>query len=639
MLKEIGIFTTVVIVIASAESKISWDSIGGISHFKRLNVWHEETPRLSLEWKDKEDVYYSDYKLQKEYEKDLVGNSTPLTLQGSARYYMRDFDPDPTRDDINSKVSLGVQYRFLKGGLLSKSRKISTISRQLLQDSLLWVKKSEKEQYQQWRYQVASVANSRTYELQKRYTDFLKQYVAVVKKHYFNKKTTKERYEEISQLYHESRLLVELLESEKRVTSLALPLFYLKSSLSAVDTTTTDSLSFNTKTYGEMISLNASVAAEFYPRYDEAQGNLVAALQVSLPVAAIKKSNKSHENRVAHYASQISSRDIMERKEHFKRALVAYQEAASDFARISARIEKRKSAVEKEYFNITHFESTPDFLTLYRKIDVYYRSLFDHIEVKEKMLLKLITIAELHRSRDIMDIAESRTSKAAFTEMVRSGNRSLYVWKRAFDDTPPQFLIQFCVLRNIKRIYVSASRYTENSPAIKVLKSAGLVIIPLYSENSWSLTHKHERALERISALPDETQEIHLDIEPHALDNWREDEYQKLKEYVLLLSKIRKGFKGNISVSIPAIYPIEMYPEIYKYVDRVEFMIYGKSSSQTVQKLKQLYSSSIPTSLAVRTTDFENELAMEAFIEKVIAHGITNITLFDFGSYRELVTK
>lgn len=636
---KVGIFTFVVVLLLCAEPLIPLDSIDGIAHFNKLKLWFHETKSIPLEIESVDAQYMTEYRIQKEYERALLDAETPITMNSSLRYYMRDYDPDPSRDEINSKFSLGLQYRFLKNGLVDKKRKLETINVQLVEDSLLWAAKVTSRKYDAYRYEVILSAQDRVYELQVQYVAFLKSYVDLAKRHYFNKKLAKEKYEELLQLYEENKLLTELMQKRSTHEAASLPILVLKKELHSYENRSKSTTKEYQKRYREKISLNASIAGEIYPRYDDAIGNLVAGVQLSLPIAPVKKVNTSFDKRMKSFEKEQTKAAEHNARIEWERVQSEYYDAAADLARLLARESKRNLAVEREYFNITHFETTPDFLSIYRQIDTYFRAVGDLIELKKRVLLKLIRIAEMNESSDLLEIAEKRAQETTVADLVRNGERSLYLWRRSFDAITPQYLSKFCHLRNISRIYVSASRYKKSDPTIVSLEKSGLEIMPLYSENSWAKTEKHEKALQRIASLTKETKEIHLDVEPHALDNWRDNDYELLKEFVELLRKIRASYSGTISVSIPGIYPETYYPEIYQHVDRVEFMIYGKSKERTIEKLSQIIDTSITTSLAVRATDFANEQEMETFAEYALEQGVKHITLFDFASYRELVSK
>lgn len=638
-MQRVGIFTLFVVIALFAQSPIGLDSIKAVNHFNDVVQWYESGPVLSLNWFDDTATYSTAFKLKKEYQRDQIKATTPLSLQGGYRYYMRDFDIEPDEVEVNSKLSLGLQYRFLRGGLATKKNALQTIEEELKSDSLQWSDDQSVHVYNAWRYVIRKNCNARLYELYELYALFLESYKSVAAKHYFDKKMSKEHYEEVLTLKEESEILLNILKGSQSENALSLPLLSLVAEKCTLNYKSTSSSQYLKSRYIDRIALNATLTGEVYPRYEDSRGNLIAGLHFSMPLESVKKVENSHAKRLSQYDKRTQEHDLNRRKQMLELQLAEYHAAAADLSRVQSRVERRKKFVEKEFFNISYFEATPDFLALYNAVDLYTRSLIQLVEQKRRTMLKIVTIAEITGMKSVEQITEKQKERRKETLYVRKGNRSMYLWKRAFDNTSILYLKKFCHLRQIDRLYLSASRFSTSGKKIEALKESGLNVIPLFSENSWALKEKHEKALKKISNIADSVEEIHLDIEPHALEGWRDNNYEILDEFILLLQRIRGVYKGRISLSLPAIYPQNYYKKMYIHVDRIEYMIYGKSATNTFAKLESIVIGAPEYSLAVRISDFEDENNLEQFVDTLIKKGVKDFTLFDYESYKEMVSK
>jgi hypothetical protein len=117
---------------------------------------------------------------------------------------------------------------------------------------------------------------------------------------------------------------------------------------------------------------------------------------------------------------------------------------------------------------------------------------------------------------------------------------------------------------------------------------------------------------------------IHLDVEPHAMNDFDANRDKYYAMYVELLKKVKvycnqKGFK--LSVSIPVFYPENTLREIYAQADNVYIMAYEHPEAEyIVRKVKEEFSiAPEKTVIALRAKDFKNRTECEKLITELSA--------------------
>ena len=132
---------------------------------------------------------------------------------------------------------------------------------------------------------------------------------------------------------------------------------------------------------------------------------------------------------------------------------------------------------------------------------------------------------------------------------------------------------------------------------------------------------------------------IHLDIEPHTFDDFKENKEQYFKKYINVLKQAKQFADNNkleLSVSIPLSYPDEILNEINSVCNQVYLMAYENVdpdfiSRKTTEEKAILKNKCV---LALRTKDFDNRTSMdETFkklgFEKTAYHDLDDLIKFD----------
>jgi hypothetical protein len=132
---------------------------------------------------------------------------------------------------------------------------------------------------------------------------------------------------------------------------------------------------------------------------------------------------------------------------------------------------------------------------------------------------------------------------------------------------------------------------------------------------------------------------IHLDLEPHTLNGFKENKVAFFENYVTIIKQAKKfteDKKLELSVSIPLSYPENVLEELDKLCNNVYLMAYENVSADFIIK-KSAEEKAILKSkcvLALRTKDFENRMEMDQLFkklgfEKTAYHDLDDLIKFD----------
>lgn len=203
----------------------------------------------------------------------------------------------------------------------------------------------------------------------------------------------------------------------------------------------------------------------------------------------------------------------------------------------------------------------------------------------------------------------------------RTGRRALYIWSQEFRRRSNDFIIQLAQARKIERLIITAG---HNTPMEKVralqaqARGHDIATELLLASNHWVRSGGVERARTRIENLDLQGSALHLDVEPHGLDDFdqREDEY--LQRYLEVLRVARRVIgESELAVSVPLFWPDRVYQKIAEIADRVHLMAYGEK--ETRQRARQIlevgrYFSPEQRVVALRPEDFDGPWALDQAI-------------------------
>jgi len=279
----------------------------------------------------------------------------------------------------------------------------------------------------------------------------------------------------------------------------------------------------------------------------------------------------------------------------------------------------------------------------------------------------------------------------------RAGARSVYMWSKTFNAYPNDFLFSFLRSKGVQTVILSAGTKTDRNKMKAFLvnaKAAHIRIEMLFSDNHWLDAANYHTAVSRIISVAkldevlhqsmslrreegravqgrhlamqslgghsvrlSETDEdngayqqmgsgmIHLDIEPHAMDQYRGKPAEIQRVYMGMLTYLREQLPKSIkiSVSLPTNWQTADYQRIGELADHIYMMDYGSPKVERILRHLNAVRAAVPDArltLALRTKDFTSEWQMEQAFNAVAEQtSIRRFAIHAAGSYLHLSSE
>jgi len=256
----------------------------------------------------------------------------------------------------------------------------------------------------------------------------------------------------------------------------------------------------------------------------------------------------------------------------------------------------------------------------------YVRDIFDaELEVLELRRLKAEKLLALARVLHVDTISQYSVKADTDTlqTTIRKGKRWIYCWAKTVNTTNSDFLIQFLKVKEISGVYIAWSKSIPRDSLksfVTKAHAAGLRTQLMLHNISYLQPGNFTDVITAVEFSNELGMEgIHLDIEPHQEDNWRENDYSLLHEYSAFVQRVRNFFQGPLTAAIPVMYPRTVLEKLAPYLDRVVLMSYGIKTLEDLERRCedefQIFNGRY--SIGVRCSDFVTERLMEQYIDKV----------------------
>ena len=216
--------------------------------------------------------------------------------------------------------------------------------------------------------------------------------------------------------------------------------------------------------------------------------------------------------------------------------------------------------------------------------------------------------------------------------------RGVYIWSKTFEDYSRKTLLDRAAHFGCREIFLSYPKSMDPAAAFLFLRDAharGFIVHGVVTDTSWLDPSKRSAVTERIQeivALPFDG--LHVDIEPHTMDEWEDQQDLLTERFIDLLAHFRSSVPGNwqLSVALMPTFPETALARIYSLVDRVGAMIYGiESPERIIVKLNPfLKRGEEKTQLLLRPFDFDSPAELSRCINRVLrVTGIWKVAFHD----------
>ena len=203
----------------------------------------------------------------------------------------------------------------------------------------------------------------------------------------------------------------------------------------------------------------------------------------------------------------------------------------------------------------------------------------------------------------------------------RPGERSVYIWSEQFNRYSNAELFALFETKALKHALVSVGKKVNQKKLLEFMQEAAqhhVRVSQLLGEAKWALEKHHNHALAVVEARVQYGDAIHLDIEPHALAEYKANPKQVLQDLIKLVAAIRMQHPDiDLTISVPHHWPAEVLGALNNHVNRVYLMAYETSDADVISRRIKTVLASIPLNklvVALRHQDFNTELQLEAAI-------------------------
>ena len=269
------------------------------------------------------------------------------------------------------------------------------------------------------------------------------------------------------------------------------------------------------------------------------------------------------------------------------------------------------------------------------------------LDLQQQMYLQFLDIVLETPDADVLSIVKPYDVQKASLPG-DTAKLSMYIWSEAQAKYEVGYIEEYLHLNNVTNAIVSVrkdekfkakSRDIFNTFFVNDIRCEAMI-----SNNKLFLEASPVAYLEEVLRGIDLTKvaAIHLDVEPHTLDEWDANKAQYLQKYVECLKQTKAYCTAHgveLSVSIPVSYPEASLKEIYEYADNVYLMAYEHQDPVFLtKKMKEEFAvNSAKTTIALRAKDFKNRNEYDYLVKELTkSMSTTRFAMHDLETFVQL---
>ena len=218
----------------------------------------------------------------------------------------------------------------------------------------------------------------------------------------------------------------------------------------------------------------------------------------------------------------------------------------------------------------------------------------------------------------------------------------VYIWSACFEELGITKIARFIETKNIERIDLSYKPYSEREDVrdwTRKLIGQGKVVEIVLSEPSYIFPEKWFEVKSKLLSIFKSGYNVHFDIEPHILPDFKRNKDQYLKLFVALLTKahlIAMQYNKKTSVAISISHYKSVIDNIINNSDLVVFMAYGFKNTKKICRIVNPYEQE-KIALALRGKDFTREKELFQYINNIAKlSGIRIFIIHNLRQWKEL---
>ncbi len=282
----------------------------------------------------------------------------------------------------------------------------------------------------------------------------------------------------------------------------------------------------------------------------------------------------------------------------------------------------------------------------------YWDVVIEQLDLHQQLYLKLGEIRSFVPQENVLRFTrvwspESPIFNYNQEATIQEKQVGLFVWSKSWVDKKPQEVVQQIFNWQVDKVYLSpSSDPTDKSTfeeVVQLLSQKNIQVELLIGKNKWlfnSISQNIDSLFQLYGKLP--ISGLHLDIEPHAMDGFKENEKQYFELYQRRIQESHQAcskYKWTLGVSIPLFYDEIVLENLNQTVDEVVLMAYETKGPESIIRRSQeeLKIFGDKTSIALRAKDYETKLLMKSDFEAILLQlPSQKIAVHDFETYLPL---
>lgn len=600
--------------------------------------------------KDQRDLMIKRNKLEQTiYKKDLG-----LSLGGG--YQENLGTPFVSSDDavvFRRKFMIGVDWDILKGGLIENRTKIKS-----LQNDLLFIELSQKQNQSNNNSTLAFYAKVID-SFNKAKLKVIEQRLAMINKQHNIAKTLWELKQlsgdaYIKSMQHKTDILLQgklysnynsdfdQIKNKEEINvkpilvdlDFARVLKFVDSSEVIKDPAATNSnYQANLNSYYQQMSLKAYTRYNYYDVFNNTSVNrnfLSFGLNFSAPLHNTSK--ERNEIDQINYQLRTMQNDMTANVVNGKNTsyylLNLFYEYRYKLKQYFNLLEKRKvfeelirtEVVKQKLYDLEFNPNTAIYL-----LDDYWSNTIELLDLHQQMYGIILNIHEKVPGLKLSEYIKPIDPNEFVYEFEPKNSRYIYIWSKSFTNHNVEFISDYVRLNNFSDLVISYKNdktyltkindLIKDNPALNAHLMVGQNKLIVNGMQGFLDSLKTNVNLSSFKGL-------HLDIEPHAMEDFQQNKEQYFASYMKLLDEF-KAFcneqKMQLSVSIPLNYPENVLNKLFTVSDKVFLMAYENVKDDFIERKieEELKMDASKLVIALRTKDFLNRDEMEKKFEKL----------------------
>lgn len=274
-------------------------------------------------------------------------------------------------------------------------------------------------------------------------------------------------------------------------------------------------------------------------------------------------------------------------------------------------------------------------------LDDYWANTIELLDLRQELYKVLLAIKMKVPQANISEYTRAARMSDYVDEKVKPF-RGVYIWSDAFKNYENDVITEYCKLNEFNQLFLS---YNNDKTYQQRMKS----FIDKNYTNDIHLTIGQNKFINgglypyldtmRTRMPMRFIKGVHLDIEPHTQNDFKENKEKYFALYSNVLKEAKKFCTENklqLSVAIPLFYPDNVLKEVYEICDFAVLMAYENVDVEFINRKvsEEIAYGMDKNVLAFRTKDFENREKMDAQFKlfkfnKIAYHDWDDLKKFD----------